>query len=366
MGVLSWFKTRFRDQAEHYTYVDIDPSNVRHADGSAADDTALVAGEHYLRLWLVEMFLKNDRDWFAKWHPAVHAATNLEFGDQTQLITKVAGPSNLQDLDSGHLDRVISLNHPLTTLMPFKGGSVELDAGLLAMKGRDDVKTFIKVLGDFSNVLAVPQLSSALAIAGPLADGVAEMVGATDGNLVLGLHQTFTSAGGGGDAILRAGYQAVVRATEQEIDRDQLWVVEDRLHQGASAEASRYLTGRHYMLLRIEARSERDDWDSITSIQKPFELAIDMLELENLEQADAYRKAAIAAALKAAELTKVDRRRVIQQIKTQYRQAREDFQPGAFADVDRSLSSLMAGAMSVAEARAEPELTAAEAFTDLD
>ena len=30
MGVLSWFKTRFRDQADHYTYVEIPPSRVRH------------------------------------------------------------------------------------------------------------------------------------------------------------------------------------------------------------------------------------------------------------------------------------------------------------------------------------------------
>ena len=84
------------------------------------------------------------------------------------MITRVAGASLLPDLSTDNLDRVIGLNYPMTPLVPFNGGTVSLSAGLLAIAGKNDVKSFLKVLGDFSNLLMVPQLSAALTIATPL------------------------------------------------------------------------------------------------------------------------------------------------------------------------------------------------------
>jgi hypothetical protein len=365
MAIKEWFRDLFRREARHYLQVDLPKQRVRPAGGEP-DDGALAAEEHYLRLWLVEMYLENDRDWFTAWHPAVHSAVHLEFGDRERSITRVSGPSQLKDVDGGHLDRVVQQNHPLTTLLPFKGGTVGLDAGLLAMEGKSELKTFIKVLGDFSKLLAVPQLSAALDVAGPLADGVAELMGATDGKLELGVNRTFTGAGDGAHAVLRAGYFAVVRATEGDLDRDRFWVVEDQLRYGADADAAQPLAGFPYLLFRVERRHERDDWSSLSAIQEPFQKAVEMIQNDQPDQAEGYVKAAIAAARTADELTRVDRKRVIQALKERYKEVKEEFQLGAFAAVDATLGTAMSLAPSWQETRIAPSLADAEIFAGLE
>ena len=353
MGLLDWFQSRWKSESDKYVYASIKNSNVINDQGGTPSDQPFAAGDHYFRLWLVEMFLENDREWFTSWHPAVHAGISFKFGNSEEVITRVAGASLLPDLSTDNLDRVIGLNYPMTPLVPFNGGTVSLSAGLLAIAGKNDVKSFLKVLGDFSNLLMVPQLSAALTIATPLANGLSELVGATTNNLMLGLQQTWSSGTGGG-ASLRAGYVAVVLAKDDEIDRDRLWVIDGRLRYGVASGDAKPLTGFNYMLFRLERRDERDDWDSLTAIRDPYNKAIEMLQAGNTEQADAFIRAAKAAAFLAPELTQnVDRRRVVKQIQQRYEEAKDDLGAGAFrAAAETSFSDVMQGAISVTEAKA--------------
>jgi hypothetical protein len=352
MGLLDWFQSRWKSESKMYKYAVIPNANVTTDSGVAADEP-LVAGDHYFRLWLVEMFLANDREWFTSWHPAVHAAVNFKFGDQELLITRVAGSSLLPDLSAENLDRVVGMHYAMTPLVPFNGGSVELTAGLLAIAGKNDIKSFLKVLGDFSNLLMVPQLSTAIAIATPLANGLSGLVGATENRLVLGLHQTWT-AGTAGAAPLRSGYFAVLLEDQAKVDNDKFWIQNGRLLKGESASQAKPLRGINYMLFRLERSDERDDWDSLTTIQEPYNKAIEMLRVGNTDQADAYIRAAKAAAFLSNELTRnVDQRRVVVQIQKRYEEAKEQLGLGAFAlSEDTNLKDVMIGAMSIAEAKA--------------
>jgi hypothetical protein len=142
-AVLHWFQDRFQRDAAH-----------RLAHFLPDGDAPLKAGEHYFRLWLDEMFLTNERKWFAEWHPAVHSAVTFSIGDQKdQVITRIAGASTLKDVDDQHLNRVVTQTLNLTELMPFNGGTIRINAALLAMKGSDDVRQLIDVLGEFSKKL---------------------------------------------------------------------------------------------------------------------------------------------------------------------------------------------------------------------
>lgn len=356
MGLLDWFQSRWKSESKRYKYSRIKSANVVSDKGETLPDEPFAAGDHYFRLWLVEMFLKNDIEWFTAWHPAVHAAINFRFGDREELITRVAGASLLPDLNTENLDRVVGLNYAMTPLMPFNGGVIELSAGLLAIAGKNDVKSFLKVLGDFSNLLMVPQLSTALALATPLASGVSELVGATENRMMLGLHQTWT-AGSGGAASLRAGYFAVISADDAEVDNDKLWINDGRLKYGESLASAKPFRGYNYMLFRLERRDDRDDWDSLTAIREPYNKAIEMLRVGNTDQADAYIRSAKAAAFLSNELTRnVDQRRVVVQLQQRYDDAREQLSIKAFKATDKvvgetNLSEVMQGAMSTAEAR---------------
>jgi hypothetical protein len=309
----------FRRDASRYLYLAIPPDHVR---GGQQDRDALVAGRDYFRLWLSEMSLRRDRDWFKTWHPAVHSLVHFQFGSQVVDVPNIVGEQGLKDVDAAHLERSISQNYPLTALMPFSGGVVEVTAALLAMQGEDYVKRFIEVLSNFAGLVAVPQLSTALAVAGPVATGIEELLGGSNGQMHLGLHQAFVHKGGGANE-LRPAYFAAILATEAAVDPATLWVVADRLRQGGSAERSQPFGGYAYMLLRVQKETVRDDWEGLTAFMQPFYTAIKELAAGHLEWADSSYRAAIAAVLSSPDLTQADRRRVAQVLYERFEDAKQ-------------------------------------------
>ncbi|MEM9493781.1 MAG: hypothetical protein AAGC55_31835, partial [Myxococcota bacterium] len=284
----NWIKELFQRNAQNYLYTPIPPERT----DIAGDAAAIAPGERYIRIWLVQMALKRDRSWFSTWHPAVHCVVRLQFGDQPQVeIPYVAGPLNIPDLSDNNLDRVVHLNHQLTPLLPYAGGVVGLSAGLLAMQGDDQLKGFIDTLSSFSSLLNVPQLSATLKVAGPVASGVRNLVADADGDLHLGLQQSFTAAGGGGSNDLRPGYFAVVHATRDQVDPDQLRIENDRLHLGDEP-----LGGHAFMLFRIEVREERDDYEGLTAIWGPWQKAVNELAKLDETTAETMLRLAIVSA----------------------------------------------------------------------
>lgn len=315
MALIDAITGLFNRNSRKYIYAPIDLSHVQNA---TYNEQPLEAGKNYFRVWLSEMCLAKDREWFKSWYPAVHSIVSLQFGNQEVNLPYVAGSLNLSDVNSSNLDRVIQLNHPMTALMPFNGGVVELTAGILAMQGQDYLNRFIKVMGDFASILVVPQLSAALSVAVPIAKGIEDLLGASNGDLHLGLHQAFVGKGGGNTNLLKAGYIAAILAQESELNANNLWVVNDRLHFGVDANNSKPLSGRTYMLFKIENREERDDLDGLTNIRGPFEEAISALTSGDEERANTLLRVSIGAAMTSTDLTKADRRRVAQALKEEF------------------------------------------------
>lgn len=372
MSAFTWLKDRFQKEGKHFIYAPIPPGNVRLRDGAAGDNHALVAGQDYFRIWLVEMFLKNDRNWFSGWYPAVLAAVSFQFGGASQVVSNVISQAKQKDLlpkelGTGDLNKFVRMNSELTGLLPFNEGTVSVDAALVGMQGNNDIKELIKTMGTFGSLLAVPQLSAAVKIAAPLADAIGSLVGATSAALMTGMSQTFTEKGGGGDATFQAGYYAMLDARQDEINRANLWVVEDRLQYGEDAASSEPLTGYNYLLVRIEHRDTRDDWDSLASIHTPYQNALNALQSGNVDQAQVHLKTAIAAALSAPELTKkVDRRRVVEALRAKFEEDKQALGAGAFKKAERaSLQLLMKEAISVREAARKSVMSEREAFSEL-
>lgn len=277
--------------------------------------TSLAGGDGYFQLWVVRMFLKSDRKGFKSWYPVVQSLTQLRFGDLSKPleIAQIAGPSHLRDIDPKHLDRVVQLDLPLTPLIPFSGGIVQIGAGLVAMKSDDILLRFLDVMGSFAKLLVVPQLSTALNVANAVSDGINQLLGIGDNRMVLGLNRTFESAGGGGHNDLRPRYMAIIGASSGSYPPEQLWIKESKLLYGASLVVAQELSGVDYMLLRIETRRYRDDWDSLSSINDPFNKAIEALRKldangnPQVAEAEVFVRTAAAAALTSPDLAARDR-----------------------------------------------------------
>jgi hypothetical protein len=354
--VTGWVK---RD-AKKYIYAPIPADHVKDAQ---AGGPPLEAGKHYFRLWLTEMYLKKERAWFKSWYPVVHSMVRFQFGSQAVEIPHIAGPMHLDGVTDASLERVLQLNHRLTTLMPYNGGVVELAAGLLAMEGKNYLNSAIKVMGDLSGLLVVPQLSAALAIAQPIANGVQDLLGGGNGEMDLGLHQSFTGAGGGGANELRPGYLAVLLAQEGEFDMNRLWVEQDRLRFGSSQDSSQPLTGVTHMLFRVEARTERDDVEGLSTITQARDEAFKAIGEGNAEQIDAAIKRTIFLVRTSSDLTKADRKRVADALKAEFDEAKSFESVSVKWPSFETVIKERALAVSVDEALAQPEQSIEEIFS---
>jgi hypothetical protein len=367
MSLLDWLMDKIEHPSNKYIYHAVDPVHAPGADGQAV---TMEAGKHYFRLWLSEMYLKNDTEWFQKWYPAAHSLIGFQFGSQSVEIPHIAGSLNLKDFKANNLEKVLRLNYPMTTLMPFNGGVVELTAGLLAMKGENMLNSFIKVMGDFANLLVVPQLSSALAIAGPVASGIQTLLGgAEDGRLELGMHQAYTGAGGGGSNDFKSGYMLVIAGEETQdpadkskLMRNKFWVLGDQLRYGDNAAGSVPLQGFTYMLFRIEGRTERDDWANLSSLAGPFNDAVKALSEGDQQKAESLLRTAIVTALQSADLTRADRTRVVKAMRDAYDEAKNQMGLGAAPDEEITLGTAMVRAIDVDTALNMPVPTLNDPF----
>jgi hypothetical protein len=340
------------DNASHYVYTAIPKEQT----DETYDDAPLEPGGSYFRLWLSEMFLTKRVAWGREWFPAVHGEVRLQFGGESASFSRVAQPPQDQ------LGEGVRLDYRLTELLPFNGGVVEIETALLGLKGADYLGAAIGMLQQFSSLIS-PPLGPAISLAQTLASGTRDLLSATQGNVHLGFHQELISAGAGG-AVLRPGYLAVILAEPDEISPDRLFVRDSRLlYRQAAGHEPHHLEGYDYMLLRVEGRKERDDW-RLKDIQDPLTTAGQAL-LEsppNTVKANAYRTVALAAAWQSADLAQLDRRRVVQAIKTELTELADE-SAGAVGGTARTLGEIFsARAMRREQSDALGELTEDEVF----
>jgi len=331
-------------------------------------DTPAQAGRHYFRISLVRMFLKKEVHLMKTWFPAAHSSVLCKFGDTSREIPNIADTSKLFKEQQG--GNVVATNFMLTPLLPFNGGEVTLVAGLFAMKGDDYLNKVITVMSDFAGLLQVPQLSTAMHVATPLANGLETLFGANDGRMHLGYSNSFVGIEEGksheeGTAnYLREGYIAVVRVPADELDRDKLWVVDDMLHQGDSLTDNEPYSEHDYILLRIELREERDDFDKLTAIKTPFDNALHALAEQDTEKANQQFRLCMVAAMGSAELTQADKIRVVNVLKERYKEAKKTMIIDFLVDNEYSLQKDMQFAMSLDDALEEGMPTLQMLLTD--
>ncbi len=298
----------------------------------------------YFRIWMSQMFLAKEREWFTEWYPAVHTSVELKFASRTVKVSHVTGP------DQEH-SRGVKLDYAVTDLLPFAGGKIAIESGLIALKGKNHISASIGILQSFSSLVAAP-LSQALDIAQKVSSGMDRLVGANDGEVRLAFHREFVAKGGGGSE-LKPGYIAVIAASAAEVAEESLSVKNSQLLKGSSAKP---LEGFNYMLFRIEGRSERDDW-RFPIIEEAINLAIESALKGKTKDAEDATTAALTAVWQSPDLAPQDRLRVVEAIRAEIAEATGQGR-GAVRKAGRTLDSIMkARAMPLEAALRQPPLT---------
>lgn len=261
---------------------------------------SLAPNAGYLRLWLAEGFLARQRSWGADQFPALHGGVTLNVhGGDRATFSSFSRPPDAWNARGAQLD------FPITTLLPFSGGTVEVEAALYEARVGGPLGTAVELMGGLSSLLG-PPLSTAALVADKISTGLDAVLSSTGSQPVLALHTALISAGGGGTA-LRSGHLVLLDAPEQQllgtptIHDGRLHLRDDRGHS--------LPTDLDYLVVRIECRSERDDW-RLPELDDLIRAAGTAFLQGHQDSYAALRTDAITRAWNSRDLTPLDRKRV--------------------------------------------------------
>ena len=226
-GLFDFLGKLVKDEAEHKTQIRIPKDQVLIPGRT---EVSPVAEEHYVRIWLAEMFLRDNSSWFTKRYPLTYSLVELNYAGQSVEFTNVSGKNRLE-IKQTDLGRSLLYNYPLTPLLPFRGGTIGLDCGLVSMTASNLVSKFAGVVSEFAGKLGGAQATAAIDLAASVAAGVQDLLGAGDAVSKLYYHNVFSGAQGG--APLSSGYLFLSERGEGKVDAKRLWVTQDGVREGA-------------------------------------------------------------------------------------------------------------------------------------
>ena len=307
--------------------VDADAGHLHRLFFPQDDSVTMTPNDSYLRLWLSELHLAKERAWGADRIPAVQASIRLLFGGpRAQTFTTLTQPA----VTTGH---GVFEDYQLTELLPYRGQSVEVQAGLYEILGQNNLLTAIDIVTDFAS-LVTPPLSAVLPVVDKVASGIEKVIEASASDPTLALHGTLAAPGAGAGVPneLKPGWLAVVRATEDELPASQLHLSDD----GRLCRAGKRLTGFDYLVLRIEGRSNRDDWRT-PDLDQAIAAAVYARDLGRSEEYERLREDALSKIYFSADLTPPQRRQVAQAVKEEL----DGTAPGAVAAGEMTVEAII-------------------------
>ena len=301
----------------------------------------LNAYEGYLRLWFAEGFLAKAATWGNKHFPALHGGASLQFlGTEPIPFTTLTRPPGSWTVPGAQFD------FPISSLLPFNGGTVEVEAALYQASVAGPLATAVELVGSLASLMG-PPLAAAASIADKVSDGLDAVLRSTGDQPVLGVHWTMVAPGGGGHSV-QPGHLVIVNAPQGQLGA--LSIHDGRLAVD-TGNGPELLTGADYLVVRVECRQERDDWrfpDLEALVRAAGAAAIE----GHQATFKARRTEAIARAWNSTDLTPNDRKRVAKLLADEIDDAKL---LGAVPGPDRSLHNIVAQRLPAPDA---PELQA--------
>lgn len=272
-----------------------------------AKAVALEPENSYFEVWLDHSFLKKRRRWTKKRMPAAYVAVKMDAAGESTAVNRVVEPP-ARAVGPG-----VWSGYPVTGQIPYRGGTVELSAGLFALESASGLGVALGILANLSSLLA-PPLSAAVQIAGTVAAGTQKVIEDGMGKILLGTHRGFAPPPGDGE-ILSPGHLAVVGAPQSELDIGRLCVKENILHRREGG-GSAPLEGYDYLLLTIRSRRQRSDW-RFPRFTQLMERAMQAHFAGEPRSYGRFRNELLAEISTCADLTASDRWRVIRIVKAE-------------------------------------------------
>jgi hypothetical protein len=219
------------------------------------------ADASYVTVTLRKMRIVNVRVGFKRFYATVHADMGLWHSSGGRINFKqLIAPPDLKDVSSGSLDRTIVVDKEILGPTPYRGGALDLQLTLLAVKSADLAGPFLEVLTGLASAAGVSYVKMAEPFLKPLSDGIDLLSGTKDATgreiaLVASLKP------------LRAGVYIVARATKGELNLSQVRLAADYTLMDASGSP---VTEYPYLIVSIEGSPERIDFMGIPEVKAAY------------------------------------------------------------------------------------------------
>jgi len=298
--VKSWFVERTEQVTVRFLPDRADGRGSGDENEPATLSAPIAPNAGYFRLYVAEGFLASRKSWTAQHYPALHGGVVLSFGGADRAtFTTLARPPENWTVPGAQMD------FPITPLLPFTGGTVELEGALYQATVDGPLGTAVGLVSSLAGLMG-PPLANAAALAGRLSEGLDTVVKAAGNQPVLGVHWTLVAPGGGG-RVLRPGSLVLLNQPEKTLPGTP--VIADgrlRLRTGTGLELPE---GVDYLVLRVEGRTERDDWRQ-PELDAVIRAAGEALIRGQEETYRERRTEALARAWNNTDLVAPDRKRV--------------------------------------------------------
>jgi hypothetical protein len=274
MSIWDFWTTKAQDYVHGMLDEDQCPSDVQ--------CYTLEPDQHYIQVVLRRMWIANVRRGINRFYGAVHADVgSLQASGKLTSFTQVVAPPELRDVSAANFNRSIVSNQPLFGPMPYRGGSLKVNAALLSVRSADLLGPYLDVLTELGALAGVAYISVARPFLDPLRRGIDLLTGVTGPQsleiyLVTNLVKPMT------------GVYVVMRAPNTQIRLHDLRVNDDySLSHTSGADLSRY----PYMVLTVDGATKRADWRGIPEVGLAYDGLVEALKTDNppdVEEAIAF------------------------------------------------------------------------------
>lgn len=221
---------------------------------------AFKVNDDYVVVRLGSMFIAHNRELWLKLSPLLHAAVSMKGLRAPRDETAVIGPAQFGDLATAPADRSVVLNQRLAGPCVWRGGDLNLAAGLFAVPKDQAAAALLATLSQLSGI-GIPGLKEALQIANIVKSGVEGLIGLNGTRPLLGIKDALSEAAGAGPCVL-----AGIAAPAGEVDFGRLWVRDGRLCAGPGVAQLEPFEAYDHVLIAVERGQPRQDWRGLPAL----------------------------------------------------------------------------------------------------
>ena len=256
MSIVDWLTNLVKPRAKQLGWFQILPD---HFIGSAAPSGEFELTESYFQVVVNTILLSYSRKFWVEFNPLVVTLTDAIYGAAVEQVPNVLGQKVLERIKQvTDADRVEFSNQRVAGPQPYVGDRVNIFTGLWASPTRNFANEILDFASTLNQSISTPQLSTCLALARPLTQGLQTLLGIQGLQLRVGRLMGFNSASDPTDPNrFRPGYFAMVN--QPVPDTSKFWVKNDRLFFGSSADTADSFADADYVLFSILKTDKRED-----------------------------------------------------------------------------------------------------------